>query len=192
MKKKELFKNIVFGTIPTCLIIFVFLMMISHKHLLKASVLPIILFAVSLISNMRKYYRDIRKDQAGYTKHTYEVKNVYELFNLNNAYNPSLCLDIGHNKYLILNGQWMLNNAIYGEDLARDKDHDDDIFNYLKNPYSFPSTKFELWISNLDNEPSQIKVLGNYIVPKQVNLQTPTKYGAMPFTVIDQNELKID
>lgn len=120
-------------------------MMILHKHLLKASVLPIILFAVSLISNMRKYYHDIRKDQAGYTKHTYEVKNVYELFNLNNAYNPSLCLDIGHNKYLILNGQWLFCNNIYGEDLISYKDGDGDIFNGLQHPYSFPSTKFELW-----------------------------------------------
>lgn len=47
-------------------------------------------------------------------------------------------------------------------------------------------------VSNLDNEPSRIKVLGNYIAPKQINLQTPAEYGAMLFVIVDKNKLKID
>ncbi len=58
--------------------------------------------------------------------------------------------------------------------------------------YSFPSTEFELWVSNLDGRPAKIVVIGEYLAPKEVSWPTPEKYKNCQHAIIDKKEVNAE
>ena len=191
MKKQEILRNIGFTTIPLCLVIFVISWLI-FRNLIGASILPLIVFIASVYSNIGKYFEDQKRSIVGVTKHKFKANSAYDLIAPNDSVAPSLCLDIGNDKYLLLNGQWLYNDEIYGDESKKYYDEESDIFNCYNKPFSFPSTEFEIWISKLDNQPEKIVVLGDYIEPKEVKWSTPEKYYKDRFSVINKSELETD
>ncbi|HMF17666.1 MAG TPA: serine/threonine-protein kinase, partial [Gemmataceae bacterium] len=80
---------------------------------------------------------------------------------------PILAFQIGDNKILYLQGQWLREYGTYGVD-ASDQEPYEEIFNGLPAPYSFPSTEFT--ISRLPNsgEVLGIRAHGRYLAPGAV------------------------
>lgn len=189
MKKNEIVGNLVTTTIPISLVLFG-LGWFVFRNAIGASVLPLILFVASLYSNIGKYHDDIKRDSAGVTKKIFKATKAYYLLAPNDSVGPSLCMEIGDDKYLLTNGQWIYDENIYGKDAREYYDENDDIFNGFRPPYSFPSTEFEIWVSNLDGKPSKVVVLGDYLKPKEVNWPTPEKYCKCTHTVIERKEVQ--
>lgn len=189
MKEKEIIRNIGIGTIPLCLGIFAITWIIS-RNVIVSAIIPILLFFVSVYSNIGKYFDDKKREKAGVIKLKFNSIKVYELIAPNDSVAPSLCFEINENKYLLLNGQWMYDKEIYGKEAEKYYDSESDIFNCYKKPFSFPANEFEIWISSLDEQPAKIVVLGDYIEPEQVGWRTPKKYCNKQFAIIDKNELE--
>ena len=191
MGKNEILRNIATTTIPISLVLFG-LGWLVFRNAIGAAVLPLILFVASLYSNISKYHNDIRKDLAGVTKKIFKATKAFDLLAPNDSIGPSLCMEIEDGKYLLTNGQWIYDESIYGEDAKEYYDEESDIFNGFKPPYSFPSTEFEIWVSNLDGKPSKIVVLGDYLKPKEVNWPTPEKYCKYTHSVIEKKEVNTE
>ncbi len=188
MKKNEILRNLATATIPICAVVFLAGWFI-FRNVVGAAILPIVLLVASIYSNIGKYYEDIKRDIAGITKKKYKATKAYELIAPNDSVDPSLCMEIEDDKYLLTNGQWIFDDEIYGENASNYYDEDSDIFNCYSFPYSFPSTEFELWISKLDGRPIRIVVLGEYLAPEIVNWPTPEKYCEDNHVVIDRTEV---
>ena len=191
MKKAEILRNIVLATIPISLIVFVIGWLV-FDNVTGALVLPAIIFLLSLYSNIGKYFKDKERDHAGYLRHRFKAAKAYDLIAPNDSVAPSILLEIEDGKYLLLNGQWLLDQDMYGEESKKYYDEDSDIFNGYQEPFSFPATEFELWISKLDDEPFKIIVLGTYIEPAEVTWKTPEQYYDSKYAVIDRDEIKTD
>jgi hypothetical protein len=191
MKKIEIVRNIGLATIPICLAVFV-LGWIVFDNVIGALVLPIIIFLLSLYSNIRKFYKDKERDKAGFIKHRFKATKAYILIAPNDYVAPSLCLETENGKYVLLNGQWLYDEAIYGEESKKYYDEDSDIFNCYNAPFSFPCTEFELWISKLDDDPFKILVMGDYIEPEEVNWKTPEKFYDNKYAIIEKDEVISD
>ena len=189
MKKTDILRNLTTTSIPVSLAIFG-LGWLIFRNAIGAAVLPTVLFAASLYSNIGRYYDDIKREAAGVTKKKYKARKAYELLAPDDSVGPSLCIDIDDGKYLITNGQWIYDEAIYGEDAKEYYDEESDIFNGYHSPYSFPSTEFEIWVSNLDGSPSKIVVLGEYLSPKEVDWPTPEKHYKSSHAVITKCEIE--
>jgi hypothetical protein len=188
MKKNEIVKNISLVTIPVCLVLFV-LGWLVFRNIWGAAVIPVILFAASLRSNIGRYFDDIKRDEAGVTKRKFKAVRAFDLLAPNDSVGPSLCLDIGDDKYLLLNGQWLYEDEIYGEGVHKYYDGESDFFNCFVAPHSFPATEFELWISNLDDQPCRIIVSGDYLEPEEVTWPTPENYHTAQYAIIDKKEI---
>jgi hypothetical protein len=78
---------------------------------------------------------------------------------------PNLAIDIGDEKILYLQGQWLYDCDIYGAE-SPENDEGDELFNGLPAPHSFPCSEFT--ISRLPNsgEVLHIRVAGNYLPPE--------------------------
>lgn len=189
MKKKEIIRNIALGTLPLCAVLFLPVWLIS-RSILAASVMASLLFIASLYSNIGRYFDDQKREKAGVTRHTFKTEKVYELNAPDDSVAPSLCFDIEENRRLLLNGQWIYEDNIYGDNAKEFYDAESDIFNRYTAPYSFPADAFEIWTSNLDGRPLRIVVSGDYIEPEQVSWPTPEKYLRKQFAVIDKNEIE--
>lgn len=74
---------------------------------------------------------------------------------------PILAIDLS-DKALILQGQWLYDNAIYGAPRSRD---DHDTFNSLPEPHAFPSTHFTITRLPKSGAVLAISVLGDTITP---------------------------
>ena len=191
MKKTEILRNIVSTTIPISLVVFG-LGWLVFRNPIGAAVLPLILFVASLYSNIGKYHDDIKRDSAGVTKKMFKATKAYDLLAPNDSVGPSLCMEIEDEKYLLMNGQWIYNENTYGEEARESYDEESGIFNGYRPPYSFPSTQFEIWVSNLDGKPSRIVVLGDYLEPKEVDWPTPEKYCKCTYAVIEKEEVNTE
>ena len=189
MKKAEIPRNIVIATVPICLIVFA-IGWFAFDNVTGALVLPIIIFLLSLYSNIGKFFKDKERDKAGFIRHRFKAAKAYDLIAPNDSVAPSILLELEDEKYLLLNGQWLLDQDIYGEESKQYYEEDSDIFNGYKEPFSFPATEFELWVSKLDDEPCKIIVLGTYIEPAEVTWKTPEQYYDRKYAVIDRDEIK--
>ncbi|MFO0969290.1 MAG: hypothetical protein U0793_27350 [Gemmataceae bacterium] len=76
---------------------------------------------------------------------------------------PILVFDIGADKLLLLQGQWLRDERIYGAP-PRDADHVDFV-NELPEPYSFPSTAFTVSRLPFSGRVLSIRVSGRYLAP---------------------------
>lgn len=78
---------------------------------------------------------------------------------------PNLAIDIGNERILYLQGQWLYDCDIYGA-ASPENDEADELFNGLPTPHSFPSSEFT--ISRLPNsgEVLRIQVSGDHVRPE--------------------------
>lgn len=189
MKKKEIIRNIAAGTIPLCAILFLFVWFIS-RSILAASIMAVLIFIASLYSNIGRHFEDKKKEKAGVTRYTFKVEKVYQLDAPDDGVAPSLCFDIDENRCLLLNGQWIYEDYVYGDNSKEFYDAESNIFNCYRAPYSFPANAFEILISNLDDRPVKIVVSGDYIEPEPVNWPTPKKYLKKQFVIIKKSEIE--
>jgi hypothetical protein len=80
---------------------------------------------------------------------------------------PILALDIGHGRVLLLQGQWLVNDAsLYGAPPLHGDPYDD-YFNGLPPPHSFPSDSFSLTRLPHSGRVLKIRVEGNYRRPER-------------------------
>jgi hypothetical protein len=189
MTNKEMIRNIGFTTIPVCLVIFGLGWLLS-RNIIIASILPLTVFLLSLYSNIGKFKDDIRKERAGFTQKAIKIKNAFELIAPNDSISPSLCLQLDDENCLILNGQWLYESETYGEEARKYYDEESQLFNGHLPPYAFPSSEFDLWISNLTNKPHKITVQGEYIEPMEVAWKTPEISYNQEHTFMRLSEIK--
>lgn len=188
MKKQELIRNIGLVTIPVCIIIFA-LGWFIFRNTIGAAIFPLLLFTASVHNNFGKYFDDQKKEAAGFVKHQFKSRQAFELVAPNDGVGPSLCIEIEDNQFLLLNGQWLYDDETYGEESREYYDEEIETFNCYKNPFSFPSTEFEVWISIFDKQPNKIIIFGDYLEPKGVRWPTPEAYCNERFAVIEKHEL---
>jgi len=118
-----------------------------------------------------KYEQELRKraekdyDNITIEEIIVESDKVYEICSIDNN-DPILAFDIGENKVLYLQGQWIRDWETYN--LKEDpsiSDEGDDFINGLAPPYAFPTDKFIIIRSSHIGEVFSIKLLGEYIEP---------------------------
>jgi hypothetical protein len=80
---------------------------------------------------------------------------------------PILAFDVGSNKILFLQGQWLRDAGTYGTDGPED-DSGDEFINGLPAPHSFPSTEFTVSRFPHSGEVLGIRVHGKYAPPQSV------------------------
>lgn len=96
---------------------------------------------------------------------TIETQRVYEIVPIDNN-DPILVFDIGNNKVLYIQGQWIRDYETYN--LTEDPslgDEGDDYLNALAPPYAFPTDKFKITRSSYLGEVFSIELLGEYMKP---------------------------
>ena len=77
---------------------------------------------------------------------------------------PILAFEIGENKILYLQGQWLRDCATYGAEPLEGDPHDEFV-NGLPEPHSFPSTEFTVSRFPNTGEVVGIRVAGSYLAP---------------------------
>jgi uncharacterized membrane protein len=188
MKKQELIRNIGLATLPLCLAIFTAAWLLFGNPVI-AGTLAVVVLAASIYNNFSNYFHEKKREASGVTRHRFKIKKVYQLVAPNDAAAPSLCFETQDGKCFLINGQWIYNEETYGEGAKKYYDADSDIFNCYNKPFSFPSSEFEVWVSNLDNKPYKIVILGDYMEPGETEWKTPGKYYYKSFAVINKEEL---
>lgn len=85
-----------------------------------------------------------------------------------NDLEPVLAFEIDGNSILLLKGQWLREDRIYGAKLVEEDEYSDKYHNGLPAPYSFPSNKFT--ISRFPNSRivTAIHVQGSYLTPESI------------------------
>jgi hypothetical protein len=78
---------------------------------------------------------------------------------------PNLAIDIGNEKILYLQGQWLYDRGIFGAE-SPENDEGDEMFNGLPAPHSFPCSEFTLTRLPSTGEVLQICVVGDYLPPE--------------------------
>ena len=127
------------------------------------------IFFVAVIAAFIPYERR-RRQQATRDQEGQIIQDIYVIeprvleIGLINDNEPILAFDIGDNKILYLQGQWLRDYGTYGID-ASDLEPYEEFFNGLPAPHSFPSSEFT--ISRLPNsgEVLGIRVAGRYLAP---------------------------
>jgi hypothetical protein len=80
---------------------------------------------------------------------------------------PILAFDIGENKILFLQGQWLRDYETYGTNRP-EGDPLEEFINGLPAPYSFPSSEFTLTRLPHSGEVLGLRVAGRYVAPQAV------------------------
>lgn len=85
-----------------------------------------------------------------------------------NDLEPVLAFEIDGNTILLLKGQWLREDSIYGSKLLEEDEYSDEYYNGLPAPYSFPSNEFT--ISRFPNSKvvTTIHVQGRYLAPESI------------------------
>ena len=94
---------------------------------------------------------------------TIKSSRVVELFCLS-SHEPCLVFDLGNNQLLYLQGQWIRWESTYNAPLIVDGGNDD-YFNLLEPPYSFPSDEFMVTRLTNSGHVFGINVTGEYLKP---------------------------
>ena len=122
----------------------------------------------SFILYLRKQKKLAIRDHDAQIVQLIHVTNprVVEIAMLGNI-GPNLAIDIGNEKILYLQGQWLYDCKVYGAN-SPENDDGDEVFNGLPAPHSFPCSEFT--ISRLPNtgEVLHIHVAGVDLPPEAV------------------------
>ncbi|MGI9204464.1 MAG: hypothetical protein ACR2Q3_10665 [Woeseiaceae bacterium] len=89
------------------------------------------------------------------------------MFDFHNS-DPILAFDIGLDKILILQGQWLMEEGTYGYE-GVNEDPIEEYFNGLPEPYSFPSASFSIVRKTASGDVIAIRPSGQYLKPKSMN-----------------------
>lgn len=189
MTKNRLFKNIAFTSIPTSIVIFAILYFIT-KNINLSVIVPVLFLGASGYSNFAKFKQDIRRQATGISKQQFKSEKVYDLITTGDL-GPALCFELGNEKYLIVNGQWIFDPDIYGEEAQKYHEEDSTFFNGYKRPFSFPAKEFEIWTSDLDGNPIRLNIIGEYLEPEEIQCELPPKFADLRFAVVSAKELNI-
>lgn len=133
--------------------------------------LSAVVFVSAAVSYMR-YERRARKramrdDQAKLVQEILVVEPRVIEIGLINDNEPILAFDIGDNKVLFLQGQWLRDPGTYGTD-GPEGDPFDEFINGLPAPHSFPSSEFIISRFPHSGEVLGIRVAGKYAAPQAV------------------------
>ncbi len=109
-----------------------------------------------------------RSDASELTVQEISVTNprVFELF-LVDENEPILAFDIGDDKILYLQGQWLRDAETYGAVCDSNSDPEENIVNGLAAPFSFPSSAFTLTRLPHSKRILKIIVQGAYLPPEK-------------------------
>ncbi|MCA9024588.1 MAG: hypothetical protein KDA86_05210 [Planctomycetaceae bacterium] len=129
----------------------------------------VILFVIALITfipyELRRRKRVIEDREAGLIQ---EIRvsdaRVVEI-GLISDNEPILAFDIGHDKILFLQGQWLRYCTTYGAK-ALEGDPHEEFINGFPEPYSFPSDEFIVTRYPNSGEVVGIRVAGSYLPPE--------------------------
>lgn len=132
-------------------------------------ILAVFLF-VSAVVTFLPYERRLRKKAAkDEQERTVQEIHVVEPrvieIGLINDNEPILAFDIGDNKILFLQGQWLRDAGTYGTD-GLEGDPFDEFINGLPAPHSFPSSEFTISRFPHSGEVLGIRVGGQYVAPQ--------------------------
>jgi hypothetical protein len=125
---------------------------------------------VSAVVTFLPYERRLRK-RAAQDERERTVQEIHVLeprvieIGLINDNEPILAFDIGDNKILFLQGQWLRDAGTYGTD-GPEGDPFDEFINGLPAPHSFPSTEFTVSRLPHSGEVLGIRAQGNYAAPQ--------------------------
>ena len=125
---------------------------------------------VSAVAMFLPYERRLRKkaakdEQESIVQEIHVVEPRVIEIGLINDNEPILAFDIGDNKVLFLQGQWLRDAGTYGTD-SPEADPFDEFINGLPAPHSFPSTEFTVARFPQSGEVLGIRVQGKYAEPQ--------------------------
>lgn len=90
---------------------------------------------------------------------------------------PAIVFRLDGDQLLLMQGGWLFDPAIYGDDPERDLvDMDPEFFNGLRTPRSFPSSRFVVIRFPLSKQIAAIRVEGEYVAPRIMNVRFAEKY----------------
>lgn len=121
---------------------------------------------VAIIPYVRKQKKLAIRDYETQVVQEIHVTNprVIEVAMVGNT-GPNLAIDIGDEKILYLQGQWLYDCGIYGVE-SPENDDGDEMFNDLPAPHSFPCSEFTLSRFPNTGEVLRICVVGDYLPPE--------------------------
>jgi hypothetical protein len=105
---------------------------------------------------------------------------------------PTLVMKVSEQQVLFLGGQWLLDDALYGDGVGGggDGDGDGDAFdekhlNGLPDPHGFPAKSFELAFAPASRVVFAIRVLGPYADGRHVPADAVAIEDLAPFELVD-------
>lgn len=142
--------------------------------LVGAGILALLLLTVFLftyIPHMRRQRRITLEDNKAQIIQDIHVTEPRVIQNgLINDNEPIIAFDIGDNKVLFLQGQWLRSESTYGaEPLTEEQYEDDALAEYLNGlpaPNSFPSSEFTVSRFPNSKKVTGIRVAGSYTAPE--------------------------
>lgn len=134
-------------------------------------VLSTVLFVSAMVSFMpyerRVRRRATRDDQQKVVQEIHVVEPRVLEIGLINDNEPILAFDIGDNKILFLQGQWLRDFGTYGTDGPKG-DPCDEFINGLPEPNSFPTSEFTISRLPISGVVLGIRIAGKYVAPQAV------------------------
>ena len=103
-----------------------------------------------------------------------QSSRVLELIPLGDD-DPVLCFEAGPDRVVMLKGQWLRDEPIYGAPPIRD-DPDENFLNGLGRPYSFPCRKFTVVRWPDSGDVLAIKCYGDYLAPEPSKVTIKRNY----------------
>ncbi len=132
---------------------------------LLSAVLFVSVLTLFLPYERRRRRSAARDDQAKIVQEIHVVEPRVVEIGLINDNEPILAFDIGDNKILYLQGQWLRDYGTYGVD-GPEGDPFDEFLNGLPEPNSFPSSEFTITRFPNSGDVLSIRVAGKYAAPQ--------------------------
>jgi hypothetical protein len=130
-----------------------------------------LLFVVAIVSflpyDRRRRQRAVQDREAQIVQDIHVVAPHVIEIGLISDNEPILAFDIGDNKILYLQGQWLRDYGTYGTEGPEGDPHEEFV-NGLPAPYSFPSSEFTISRFPNSGEVLGIRVAGHYVAPQSV------------------------
>jgi hypothetical protein len=134
---------------------------------LGAAVMCVVVLVSFIPFERRRRQRAVRDQEAQMLQEIHVLDARAVEIGLISDNEPILAIDIGENKFLFLQGQWLRDPATY-EAPGPEGDPDDQFINGLPAPHSFPSSEFTVSRFPNSGEVLGIRVRGSYVAPQTV------------------------